>query len=78
MEVPIFAAVTSAAVMTISDADGNLEPAVATGSATRGDIEQPAATMNRRLVEINATALVSRLKREDAAMLDFFMMQAFP
>jgi hypothetical protein len=51
---------------------------VATGSATRGDIEQPAATMNRRLVEINATALVSRLKREDAAMLDFFMMQAFP
>jgi hypothetical protein len=78
MEVPIFAAVTSAAVMTISDAGGNLEPAVATGSATRGDSEQPAAAMNRRLVETTANVLVSRLKREEATMLDFFMMQVFP
>lgn len=64
--------------MTISDAGGNLEPAVATGSATRGASEQPAAAMKRRLVEISASALMSRLERERATVLDFFMMQAFP
>jgi hypothetical protein len=64
--------------MTISDAGGNLEFAVATGSATRGASAQPAAARKTRLVETSASDLMSRPKREEATRLDSFMMQAFP